>query len=93
MVRAPSAIPDYEPVFAPLRANRRAASGNQLGDPARAAAAILAVVDAPEPPAHLVLGTDALRLVAAGRAAVDADIAAWDAVSRSTDLPDGAQIR
>jgi NAD(P)-dependent dehydrogenase (short-subunit alcohol dehydrogenase family) len=93
MVRAPSAIPDYEPVFAPLRANRRAASGNQLGDPARAAAAILAVVDAPEPPAHLVLGSDALRLVAAGRAAVDADIAAWDAVSRSTDLPDGAQIR
>jgi NAD(P)-dependent dehydrogenase (short-subunit alcohol dehydrogenase family) len=93
MVRTPSAIPDYEPVFAPLRANRQAASGNQLGDPARAAAAILAVVDAPEPPAHLVLGSDALRLVAGGRAAVDADIAAWDTLSRSTDFPDGAQIR
>jgi NAD(P)-dependent dehydrogenase (short-subunit alcohol dehydrogenase family) len=92
MVRAQSAISDYEPVFAPLRANRLAASGNQLGDPARAAAAILTVVDAPAPPAHLVLGSDALRLVAAGRAAVDADITAWDAVSRSTDFPDGAQI-
>jgi hypothetical protein len=50
------------------------------------------VIDAPEPPAHLVLGSDALRLVAAGRAAFDADVTAWDAVSRSTDFPDGAQL-
>jgi NAD(P)-dependent dehydrogenase (short-subunit alcohol dehydrogenase family) len=92
MVRTESALPDYEEVFGPVRAARRAADGNQLGDPDTAADAILRMLDVPEPPAHLVLGSDALRLVAAGRAAFDADLAAWDELSRSTDFPEGAQI-
>jgi NAD(P)-dependent dehydrogenase (short-subunit alcohol dehydrogenase family) len=92
MVRAASEIADYEPIFGPLRANREAASGNQLGDPAAAARAILDVVASPEPPAHLLLGSDALRLVRADRAAMDAEIDAWEDLSRGTDLPDGAQI-
>jgi NAD(P)-dependent dehydrogenase (short-subunit alcohol dehydrogenase family) len=92
MVRAASAIADYEPTFGPLRANREAASGNQLGDPAAAARAILQIVASEEPPAHLLLGSDALRLVRADRAAVDAEIDAWEDLSRGTDLPDGAQI-
>lgn len=92
MVRAASEIADYEPIFGPLRANREAASGNQLGDPAAAARAILEIVAAAEPPAHLLLGSDALRLVRADRAAMDAEIDAWEVLSRGTDLPDGAQI-
>ncbi|MFI6291255.1 SDR family NAD(P)-dependent oxidoreductase [Nonomuraea sp. NPDC050790] len=60
----------------------------------RAAHALLTVIDAPDPPAHLVLGSDALRLVADGRAAVDREIERWADLSRSTDFPDGgAQIR
>ncbi|WP_433171877.1 oxidoreductase [Actinoallomurus sp. CA-150999] len=93
MVRAERSIPEYDEVFTPLREARQAASGRQLGDPAKAAAAILRVLDAPDPPAHLVLGSDALRLVAAGRAAVDSDIRAWEDLARSTDFPDGHQIR
>ncbi|HEY0279315.1 MAG TPA: oxidoreductase [Solirubrobacterales bacterium] len=92
MVRAASEIADYEPIFGPLRATREAASGNQLGDPAAAARAILEIVAAPEPPAHLLLGSDALRLVRGDRAAMDAEIDAWEDLSRGTDLPDGAQI-
>jgi hypothetical protein len=46
----------------PVRARRIAASGNQPGDPGKAARAILAVIDSPDPPAHLILGSDALRL-------------------------------
>jgi NAD(P)-dependent dehydrogenase (short-subunit alcohol dehydrogenase family) len=92
MVRAESTLPDYEEVFGPVRAARLEADGNQLGDPDKAADAILAVLDAPDPPAHLVLGSDALRLVAAGRAAFDAEVDAWQELSRSTDFPDGAQI-
>ncbi|MGW3963694.1 hypothetical protein ACWED2_28020 [Amycolatopsis sp. NPDC005003] len=63
-----------------------------LGDPAKAAAAVLEVVEAEKPPVHLVLGSDALRLVASGRAAVTADIEAWAELSRSTDFPDGHQL-
>lgn len=92
MVRAERAIDDYDAVFEPIRRARQQASGNQLGDPAKAAAAMLTIVDAAEPPRHLVLGSDALRLVRAGRDAVDADIAAWDSLSRSTDFADGHQI-
>ncbi|QKV97355.1 SDR family NAD(P)-dependent oxidoreductase [Streptomyces sp. NA02950] len=93
MVRAKRSISDYDQLFDPIRAARQAASGNQLGDPAKAAAAVLTVLDSPEPPAHLVLGSDALRLVTTGRAAVDEDIRTWEELSRSTDFPDGAQIR
>jgi NAD(P)-dependent dehydrogenase (short-subunit alcohol dehydrogenase family) len=93
MARAERSIPDYDELFEPLRAARQAASGHQLGDPAKAAAAILRVLDAPDPPAHLLLGSDALRLVAAGRAAVDSDFRNWEELSRSTDFPDGHQIK
>ena len=92
MVRTDRTIPDYDELMNPVRANRLAASGNQLGDPRKAGEAILAVIDAPNPPAHLVLGSDALRLIAAGRAAVDEDVAGWAELSRSTDFPDGAQL-
>ncbi len=92
MVRAPSEIADYEPIFAPLREAREAASGNQLGDPAKAARAILEIVAAEEPPAHLLLGSDAIRLVRGDRAAVDAEFDAWEDLGRSTDFAEGAQI-
>ncbi|WP_165189423.1 oxidoreductase [Caulobacter soli] len=60
-------------------------AGRQLGDPARAAEAILAVVDAETPPRQLLLGSDALRRA---RERLDVQIAemdAWDAVTRATD--------
>jgi NAD(P)-dependent dehydrogenase (short-subunit alcohol dehydrogenase family) len=93
MVRTARSIGDYDELFDPMRARRQAGSGNQLGNPELAAQAILQVIAAPNPPAHLVLGSDALRLVGLGRDAVDADIKNWDAVSRSTDFPEGYQIR
>ncbi|WP_431918933.1 oxidoreductase [Amycolatopsis tucumanensis] len=92
MVRSERSIADYDDLFDPIRAARQAASGNQLGDPAKAAEAVLKVIEAEKPPVHLLLGSDALRLVASGRAAVAADIEAWEELSRSTDFPDGHQI-
>lgn len=92
MVRTERSITDYDELFTPVRAARQAASGNQLGNPAKAAEALLAVIDSPEPPTHLVLGSDALRLVAAGRSTVDREIEQWADLSRSTDFADGHQI-
>ncbi|ONI79800.1 short-chain dehydrogenase/reductase [Actinosynnema sp. ALI-1.44] len=92
MVRTDRSIQDYDALFEPIRAARQAASGNQLGDPAKAAEAVLKVVGADKPPVHLVLGSDALRLVAAGRSAVEQDLRDWAELSRSTDHPDGHQI-
>ena len=92
MVRTQRSIPDYDTLFEPIRAARQAASGNQLGNPAKAAEAVLKVLEAEKPPMHLVLGSDALRLVMAGRSAVEKDLHEWEELSRSTDFPDGHQI-
>jgi hypothetical protein len=59
-------------------------SGQQLGDPVKAAQAMLAVIDRC-PPAHLLLGSDALRLVRAKWAALQDDIRAWEPLTMSTD--------
>ncbi len=92
MVRTDRSVPDYDQVMNPIRDHRLAASGRQLGDPQKAAEAVLHILDVPNPPAHLVLGSDALRLIANGRAAVDKEISEWEELSRSTDFPDGAQL-
>jgi NAD(P)-dependent dehydrogenase (short-subunit alcohol dehydrogenase family) len=92
MTRAERSIADYDALFDPIRAARVAASGNQLGNPVKAAEAVLAILDEAEPPAHLVLGSDALRLIGAARSAVDGDIRRWETLSRSTDFADGAQL-
>ena len=64
-----------------------AMAGKQAGDPDRASQAILAIVQADEPPLHLLLGTDALRR---GREKLDAvieEIDRWEELTRSTDFP------
>ncbi|MCP1375181.1 oxidoreductase [Dyella lutea] len=85
MQRSPRSIPDYDDMFDPIRLARREKSGKQLGDPAKAAQAILALIDHPSPPAHLLLGGDALALVQDKLAAMAEEIRVWEDVTRSTD--------
>lgn len=66
-----------------------AMAGRQLGDPDKAAAAILALVDAPNPPLHLLLGSDALRRAREKLDAVIDEIDRWESVTRSTDHAQG----
>jgi short-subunit dehydrogenase len=84
MARAPRSIADYDAVMDPIRAARKAKSGNQPGNPAKAAQALLALIEAPNPPVRLFLGEDALALVQQKLVGMNAEIAAWDDVSRST---------
>ncbi|RQR49479.1 oxidoreductase [Burkholderia sp. Bp9140] len=85
MTRTPRSIADYDAIFDPIRQAREEKSGRQLGDPAKAARAMLSVMAADHPPAHLLLGSDALRLVRARWAALEEDLRAWEAVTVSTD--------
>jgi NAD(P)-dependent dehydrogenase (short-subunit alcohol dehydrogenase family) len=89
MTRVPRTIPDYDAVFDPIRTARQAKDGNQTGDPHRAAKALLTVLEADKPPVHLVLGTDALRLIEQGRQHLSDDIAAWADLTASTGYPAG----
>ncbi|KVK94533.1 oxidoreductase [Burkholderia cepacia] len=85
MMRTPRSIADYDAIFDPIRQAREEKSGKQLGDPTKAARAMLAAIAAEHPPAHLLLGSDALRLVRDKLAALEEEIRAWEAVTVSTD--------
>ena len=85
MQRSPRRIADYDKVFDPIRQARQEKSGKQLGDPQKAAKAILQLIDSEKPPAHLLLGSDALALVRAKLAQLSAEMDAWEAVTLSTD--------
>jgi len=85
MSRTARSIADYDALFDPIRQAREEKSGRQLGDPVKAARAMLAVIDSDTPPAHLLLGSDALALVREKLATLTEQIDAWEALSRSTD--------
>jgi NAD(P)-dependent dehydrogenase (short-subunit alcohol dehydrogenase family) len=63
-----------------------AMAGKQAGDPGRAAAAILKLVDSPNPPVHLLLGTDALTRFQASQKIMEAEMNEWESVTRGTDF-------
>jgi len=86
MDRTPRSIPDYDAVMDPIRAARQAKSGNQPGDPAKAAQTLLALVEADNPPVRLFLGADAIGLVEQKLDAMQSELDAWDALSRSTSF-------
>lgn len=50
MTRVDRSIDDYDKLFKPIRENRLGYSGRQLGDPAKAGAALLGALDSPTPP-------------------------------------------
>lgn len=81
-------IPDYEQTVG-VRVKRFKDLAQQMtGDPDKAAQVMIAVVAHPEPPLHLILGSDAagiLKQVEAGR---QAEFEKWLPVSLSTDHKD-----
>lgn len=85
MARAPRSIEDYDALFDPIRSAREAKSGHQLGDPVKAAQAMLQIINSDAPPSHLLLGSDALQLVRAKLASMASTLDAWEQLSRSTD--------
>lgn len=85
MTRAPRSIEDYDALFDPIRSAREAKSGHQIGDPVKAARAMLQVIDSDAPPSHLLLGSDALQLVRTKLASLGDSIDAWEHLTRTTD--------
>jgi NAD(P)-dependent dehydrogenase (short-subunit alcohol dehydrogenase family) len=86
MDRTPRSIADYDAVMNPIRTARQAKSGNQPGDPAKAAQALLALVESENPPLRLFLGDDALGLVDQKLKQMKFELDAWEALSRSTSF-------
>jgi NAD(P)-dependent dehydrogenase (short-subunit alcohol dehydrogenase family) len=90
MTRAPRSIADYDALMDPIRERRQQMSGQQLGDPARLGAAMVTLVNSDDPPAHLLLGSDARTLVDRKLTELRAEHDAWKDVTLSTDFTDEA---
>ncbi|HEY2023662.1 oxidoreductase [Paraburkholderia sp.] len=85
MSRTPRSIADYDESFDPIREAREEKNGKQLGDPRKAARAMLTAIAAENPPVHLLLGSDALGLVRRKLSALEDEIRQWESVTVSTD--------
>jgi NAD(P)-dependent dehydrogenase (short-subunit alcohol dehydrogenase family) len=79
-------IEAYRVSTADTRAAVDAMDGSQPGDPAKAAAAILAVLDAENPPLRLALGADAVDAIRAHHDRSRRALDAWAELSTSTAL-------
>ncbi|MEY9860463.1 NAD(P)-dependent dehydrogenase (short-subunit alcohol dehydrogenase family) [Catenulispora sp. GAS73] len=84
--RTTRTIPDYDQLVDPISTARADFNGHQPGDPTRAATALLRLTELPEPPSHLVLGSDAYRAVTENLAAFAADVERWRELSVTTDF-------
>jgi NAD(P)-dependent dehydrogenase (short-subunit alcohol dehydrogenase family) len=79
---------DYEATVGAINYRRAGFDRSAPGDPARAARAIIEVVDIDDPPRRLLLGSDALTSAIAKSHEQIAEAERWADLSRSTDFPD-----
>jgi NAD(P)-dependent dehydrogenase (short-subunit alcohol dehydrogenase family) len=88
LTQSASPIEDYADTAGKRRKENDTMDGNQPGDPAKAAEAILAIVDSPTPPSLVVLGEDAVGAFAAVADAQRAELDQWRDLSLSTAIND-----
>jgi NAD(P)-dependent dehydrogenase (short-subunit alcohol dehydrogenase family) len=86
LAQSAAAIPDYAGTAGKRRKENDTVHGTQPGDPAKAAQAIITVVESAEPPALLLLGTDAVAALSGVLDAQRAELESWRKVSASTDF-------
>jgi NAD(P)-dependent dehydrogenase (short-subunit alcohol dehydrogenase family) len=82
------AMPEYADTVGPTRQYVSGGDGLQPGDPAKAAQAILAALDADDPPLRLVLGGDAVDNIRARLDQLSRELRQWENLSRETAIED-----
>ncbi len=90
---APQKIEDYAETAGAFQTMIRGYSGNQPGDPVRAAKAILSAVESENPPLNLLLGRAALKNARLRLDTLKKDFDDWAEVSEGADFPDEAAAK
>ena len=88
IVESETVIDDYAETAGLRRKQTRERSGNQVGDPVRAAEAVIAAVTAKEPPLRLLLGAPALDLAYGKLDKLRANFDAWKETTLGADYPE-----
>lgn len=87
MIESRTIIDDYAGTAGKRREATCSVSGNQPGDPKRAAAAIITAYEAETPPLRLRLGTPALKIARQRLEDLRSNFDAWAEVTLSADFP------
>jgi len=82
----PDLLPDYEPSVGVVVEMLKSHWGQENSDPAKVAQVVLRLAASDRLPAHLLLGSDAVKYAAEAEAARAADAEQWREVSVSTDV-------
>ena len=82
----PDLLPDYEPSVGAMVRALHGVWGNENSDPAKVAQVIFRLAASDRLPAHLLIGSDAVRYAAEAEAARAADAERWREISVSTDF-------
>jgi NAD(P)-dependent dehydrogenase (short-subunit alcohol dehydrogenase family) len=90
---APQRIADYADTAGAFQTMIRGYSGNQPGDPVRAAKAIIKAVESENPPLNLLLGRAALKNARLRLDALKQDFDAWANVSEGADFPEESSAK
>jgi NAD(P)-dependent dehydrogenase (short-subunit alcohol dehydrogenase family) len=85
--QTPNRIADYAETAGARMAATSERSGNQPGDPVRAAEAMIHITEIAKPPRHLVLGAMGFGAVTERLRATVAEIEAWRETSLGADFP------
>lgn len=86
--RTAQQIDDYHASVGKTRQSAVDFNHGQRGDPAKLAKAFMTLVNAPQPPLRLPLGSDTIERVETKNAFVAEEIAAWRTLATSTDHDD-----
>jgi NAD(P)-dependent dehydrogenase (short-subunit alcohol dehydrogenase family) len=89
--QTPNRIADYADTAGKRLGDTKAISGNQAGDPVRAAQAMIDLTEQPDPPRHIVLGKWGYEAVTKALRDKLAEIERQRAASLATDYPEGEQ--
>ena len=84
-------IADYANTSGQILKILKQMDGKELGDPVKAAEAMIQVVNSGTPPLRLVLGADAVAMIHSKLTAMRTELEAWKAVAMNTAL-DEAKI-
>ncbi|MCW6508126.1 oxidoreductase [Lichenifustis flavocetrariae] len=88
IVESKTEIAAYAETAGKRRTQTRERSGNQVGDPVRAAEAVIKAVTDAKPPLRLVLGAPALELAYAKLDSVRANLDLWKDTTLGADYPE-----
>lgn len=87
LIQTPNRIADYAETAGARLKSTSAVSGKQAGDPVRAAEAMIALTESPNPPAHIVLGKWGIDTVAKHLRDTLDEIEQWRETGAATDYP------